>query len=307
MLKDKKFQQHLILGFGFGAILLTIFSAVQKASLGVDITLLRGYIVPFIFGGCSGGIIMFLSHRWKKDMDEKLALEKKLISKLDSEVKQKTLYLETTKDLLELMNDTLTHDISNDLSVIRGNINLYFNTRKESLLKEVQNTTEKSITLVEKMRKLERIIGPNLELKPINLRKILLELTEKYSLNITIEGNSIVVADEMLSSVMDNLIRNVRDHANTKNIEINIDNSDEEFCIVIFHDDGVGIPKHVRTKIFQKGFKSGKTGNLGLGLYIVKKTLERYGGSIELTSTPPKGTTYKIKLKKEIGKKGFKG
>ncbi|MBD3215576.1 MAG: hypothetical protein GF311_23400, partial [Candidatus Lokiarchaeota archaeon] len=236
MLKDKKFQQHLILGIAFGAILLAIFSAFQKASLGVDITLLRGYIVPFIFGGCSGGIITFLSHRWKKDMQEKFILKKKLISKLDSEVKQKTLHLETTKDLLELMNDTLTHDISNDLSVIRGNINLYFDTRKEKLLREIRNTTEKSITLVEQMRELEKIIGPNFELKPINLKKILLELSENYSLNITIEGNNNVYADELLSSVFDNLIRNVKDHANTKNIEINIDNSDDEFCAVFFRD-----------------------------------------------------------------------
>lgn len=296
---DTNKTKSFLIGAFIGGLLLGIFSAIQKSSLGVNIFLPEGYIVPFFFGGCSGGITAFLTYRWKNDMREKLRLEKDLSSKLDSEVERKTQNLKNTNDLLELLNDTLTHDISNDLSVIHGNINLYLNLRKDKFLYEIKNTTEKSINLVDKMRNLEKIIGSNVDLKPINLIKVLNELKDEYSLNINIEGNAVVYGDEILTSVFDNLIRNVRDHADTDRIKIKIDESTNgKYSIIFFRDDGIGIPKNVRKNIFKKGFKSNKTGNLGIGLYIVKKTIERYGGSIELLNSSRKGTTFKIKLRK---------
>jgi len=300
MNKNKKYLKNFLIGVFIGALLLGVFSAIQKSSLGVNILLPQGYIVPFLFGGISGGIIAFLIYRWKRDMQEKLHLEKQLSSKLDSEVQRKNETLQNTNDLLELLNDILTHDVSNDLSVIHGNINLYLDLRKEKFLNEIKNTTEKSINLLNRMRDLEKIIGDNMNLKPMNLKKILSKKKDEYSLNIDIEGNAVVFGDEILSSVFDNLIRNVKDHAETEKIKIIINNSEKDYCTILFKDKGIGIPENIQKEIFKKGFKSGKTGNLGLGLYIVRKTIERYDGSIELLQTSLKGTTFKIILKKAI-------
>lgn len=38
--------------------------------------------------------------------------------------------------------------------------------------------------------------------------------------------------------------------------------------------------------------------NWGLGVYIVKKTIERYGSSIKLTKPSQKATTFRIKLRR---------
>ena len=35
-------------------------------------------------------------------------------------------------------------------------------------------------------------------------------------------------------------------------------------------DDGIGIPKEARGRLFQEGFKYGPKGNTGLGLFIVQ-------------------------------------
>ena len=59
-----------------------------------------------------------------------------------------------------------------------------------------------------------------------------------------------------------------------------------------------GVPEALRDKIFQPDFttkKSGLSFGLGLGLAIVQRLVESYGGDIALKSRPGK-TTFKVKL-----------
>jgi signal transduction histidine kinase len=61
-------------------------------------------------------------------------------------------------------------------------------------------------------------------------------------------------------------------------------------------DQGKGIPDEVKARVFDEGFTFGETGNTGLGLYIVKKTMERYGGSVVAKDNRPKGTVFELRL-----------
>src|SRR5690606_3729569 len=65
-------------------------------------------------------------------------------------------------------------------------------------------------------------------------------------------------------------------------------------------DNGLGIPKAYHTKIFQV-FQKLKSNNdsTGLGLSIVKKVVDYYGGSIRLESTEGKGSTFFFTLPKK--------
>ena len=47
----------IILSFASGSILLTTFSMFQKVLIGVDPFILKGYLVPLLFGGISGAIL----------------------------------------------------------------------------------------------------------------------------------------------------------------------------------------------------------------------------------------------------------
>ncbi|MBW1965230.1 MAG: hypothetical protein JRI40_08485 [Deltaproteobacteria bacterium] len=56
----KKSQKRLFiitLLFASGSILLSIFSIFQKVLIGADTSVLKGYLVPFLFGGVSGAIL----------------------------------------------------------------------------------------------------------------------------------------------------------------------------------------------------------------------------------------------------------
>lgn len=61
-------------------------------------------------------------------------------------------------------------------------------------------------------------------------------------------------------------------------------------------DNGPGIPEHLREKIFEPFVSHAKEHGIGLGLTIVQKLVEQHGGTIELESSSPGGTTFRVVL-----------
>ncbi len=68
-----------------------------------------------------------------------------------------------------------------------------------------------------------------------------------------------------------------------------------EAVLVRVVDSGVGIPEELREKIFEPLFTT-KTHGIGLGLAICKLFIEANQGTIEVESTPGKGSTFTIRL-----------
>ena len=75
---------------------------------------------------------------------------------------------------------------------------------------------------------------------------------------------------------------------------ITIDSTMEEVKIGIT-DNGIGIQEPLKDKVFDMFFRGteSSTGS-GLGLYIVKTSVEKMGGKIALSSVFQKGTSVNI-------------
>jgi len=66
--------------------------------------------------------------------------------------------------------------------------------------------------------------------------------------------------------------------------------------VVTVSDNGLGMDRETREKIFTLFFSSkGKKGT-GIGLFISNQTIERHGGSISVDSAPDRGSTFTITL-----------
>lgn len=70
---------------------------------------------------------------------------------------------------------------------------------------------------------------------------------------------------------------------------------------LIVADDGPGIPLESQARVFERFYRvdssrSRNLGGCGLGLSIVKATVERHGGSISLTSVPGAGATFTVEM-----------
>jgi two-component system, NtrC family, nitrogen regulation sensor histidine kinase NtrY len=60
-------------------------------------------------------------------------------------------------------------------------------------------------------------------------------------------------------------------------------------------DHGPGVPPDMADRIFDP-YCTGKPGGTGLGLALVKQTIEMHGGSIELNDTPGGGATFVVRM-----------
>jgi signal transduction histidine kinase len=66
---------------------------------------------------------------------------------------------------------------------------------------------------------------------------------------------------------------------------------------LIIEDNGIGIPEEYQKKVFEMFFKVNESSNgTGLGLYIVKTTVEKLNGTVRIESVPGIGSKFIIKL-----------
>gem|GEM_PF-1528813 len=208
--------------------------------------------------------------------------------------------IEEMNKTLRVVNSILRHDILNNLTVVGGSLEIYKMKKEERFLVSASTAVDKSVDLIKKMKEVETTISPK-EMKQMNVRAMLEEMVTKYAgqkMTFRITGEGTVLADEALSSVFDNIINNAIVHSGSPIMNMAIKQGGGEGGIteIRLADEGVGIPNEVKPKIWQEGFRYGKSGQSGLGLFIVKKVLERYGGTITVEDNQPKGTVFVVRL-----------
>ncbi|MEA2054111.1 MAG: ATP-binding protein, partial [Candidatus Thermoplasmatota archaeon] len=205
--------------------------------------------------------------------------------------------LKAHREQLKLVNKIMRHDILNDLTIVRGALSVYKETNDEKYLEKAFEHIKKSAELIRKMREHEFSIPTSKDLKLYDARKVIEGVTKNYTTTeLNIEGDCKVFADDTFYSVIDNIVSNAVTHGKTDKIDITM-NSKDDFCEIRIADYGVGIPDEIKEKVFDDHFSYGETGGTGLGLYIVKKTVERYGGSVYIEDNKPNGSIFVIKLK----------
>lgn len=111
------------------------------------------------------------------------------------------------------------------------------------------------------------------------------------SLQITNDGKRLRV---VISNLISNAIRYHDQRKEKKYIRLNLQLTPTSFTLHV-EDNGQGIAPELHTKIFDMFFRGNESSQgSGLGLYIVKETIAKLSGTIQLTSTPRKGSTFSI-------------
>lgn len=199
-------------------------------------------------------------------------------------------------EILHLLHKSLKHDLLNNLTTIKGHIEMYLKNNDHKMLKSVLTAIDQGANSIKQMSELEAAVTTNTPLRQYDIKKVIKEISIYFPLiEFKIKGQGSVWADQAIISVIENIFRNAEIHGKTKRVDVTIkDNRD--FVEIRVTDYGRGIPPRVQNKLFQEGFKYGATGHTGLGLYIIKKTIERYGGEVGIKSLRPKGTTFILKL-----------
>lgn len=105
-----------------------------------------------------------------------------------------------------------------------------------------------------------------------------------------------------LEQVWTNLIANAIDASDGKGVlkisTLHLPYNETPSIQVIIEDNGPGIPKHIRSKIFELNYTTKREGNfgLGIGLTICAQIIKRHHGVIEIESEAEKFTRFIITL-----------
>ena len=100
----------------------------------------------------------------------------------------------------------------------------------------------------------------------------------------------------ILNNLISNSIRYSNPRAEEPFVEVDVKVNEAE-AIITIRDNGIGIAKEKQDRIFDMFYRvSQKAAGSGLGLYIVKETVEKLGGSLQLESQLDKGTCFTLTL-----------
>jgi len=200
---------------------------------------------------------------------------------------------------IKLINQILRHDLTNDLVVIQSALNLYLESPEEEYLDEIFSRSGKCIELINRMRELESFLSRHSELKMYDMKDAIDETIKNYPfIDFKVKGRAHqVMADDSLVSVIDNIVRNAVIHGKADRITITT-GKERDMCEVRIADNGTGIPDDIKANIFEEGFMHGDTGHTGIGLHIVEKAMESYGGYAWVEDNEPKGAVIVLRFRR---------
>jgi len=240
--------------------------------------------------------------------ERKLADEQ--IKKLHDELEQALLRSEKLASTGRLVA-TIAHEINNPLDSLFNMMHLLrANPNLDATAKELVELAEEEITRLSQLTK--QTLAPHRESKlPVvtRLSSILDDACAMFhpqllaagiavKRNYVTEGEVTIHASE-LRQVFNNLISNAIDATDRNGrIELTVESTDPQEVVVMVRDTGCGIPVEHLEAIYKPFFTTKGEKGTGIGLWVVKRIVDRLGGRIlvETSTTGQTGTCFTIRL-----------
>ncbi|WP_276271870.1 ATP-binding protein [Haloarcula litorea] len=215
--------------------------------------------------------------------------------------------LETRKEMIEMYDRLLRHDLGNDLQVIAGfadAVSSQVDGQTEEYAGKIQRAAESAADLIERVGSLVSTLEDEQEPEPRDLATILdsvvTETTANYdSLTVDFDPEGAdyrVYGGELLDSVFTNVLSNAAVHNDGDVfVEVYAEASPDE-VVVGFADDGSGVPADLREELFEMGAKGPDSSGSGFGLGFVRALTESYGGDVEVTDSEFGGADFRVTL-----------
>jgi signal transduction histidine kinase len=254
---------------------------------------------------CAYSMYMILS--MNNDAERYLHHKQVTIEKQNEELKK-------TNEELDRFVYSASHDLRAPLSNIKGLASLMMIdtvTPKEEFVTRIEssaNQMEKFIRDIEHYSRNSRI---ELTIEPLDFHGLIDDIIKSLShfdnaRDVSIENEvpieSVIYADRYrLSVILNNLITNAIKYADLSKekpyVKINL-TQESDYCYIHIIDNGIGIKEEHQQKVFDMFYRaSTKSKGSGLGLYIVKESVDKMKGQINVQSEYGKGSVFSLILK----------
>lgn len=210
----------------------------------------------------------------------------------------------------------VSHDLKAPLASIFGILHIANEKFKDDpfvhYLDMIGKSSKKLDSILMSFSEVGKLSFENFMMDKINLKEIVEEIIAalknlptaagiEFRISVK-EGIEYYGNKNMVSSVFQNLIYNsILYRRNIPDSYISIEISeDAKFIYSEIKDNGTGIEKEHQSRIFDMFYRASTVSNgSGLGLYIVKNSIDKSGGEITLSSKENEGTSFKITLPKK--------
>lgn len=232
----------------------------------------------------------------------------------ENALKLKNEQLEKVNHQMEKFLYSTSHDLRSPITSILGLVNLMRMDSRDPMINDYVSKIEKSTLRLDKIIKdimsfsrtnYQRVSSERIDYDLLSWTAINTYRSEpvfrKINFEVKINGAYPFFGDnERLEIIFDNIIRNSIHFydANKSRPFIRIEVTlDKTFATLEFIDNGIGIGRKHLESIFNMFYKASHLSKgAGLGLYIVKETIQDLGGSIEVESEIGFGTVFRFKI-----------
>lgn len=227
--------------------------------------------------------------------------------------------LNNTLEELRVRNNELdnyvyrvSHDLRSPLCSIQGLINLLKGETDIQIIQEyaqmIEQTVIKSDFFIQSILDHSKMLHADLQVTEVDLKKLFLQCYQelKYIINfqdikfvVNQSGSFKFYNDEFrLTTVIRNLISNSLKYNNNSDAYIVCDiEINENQAIINIEDNGIGIEEKYINRIYDMFFRGTvKSSGSGLGLYIVKQTLDKLDATVSIKSKEGIGTQVRITI-----------
>ncbi|KLK88899.1 histidine kinase [Methanoculleus sediminis] len=266
--------------------------------------------IPIMAHGRIIGALNVVSREGRRFTDDDRSLLTAIGKEIGTSVERTMLIrqLEMAEQEANLYLDILSHDIRNAENVSGLYTDLLVDMLEgetKGYAQKLQSSIRKSIEILRNVSTIRRIHKESAALVPVDLDGVIRDEIEIFSGSRIRYGstNLAVMADALLPEIFTNLIGNsIKFGGPEVEITIGVEERDGEVQISV-EDTGPGIPDGLKEAIFMRFGKSRqrKSGQ-GLGLYITRMLVTRYGGRIRVDDRVPGrpgcGAAFRFTLKK---------
>lgn len=203
----------------------------------------------------------------------------------------------------------LAHEIRNPLAALRFQL--------ASLRRNVENperVTQTAGTIDGELSRIQQLVqdylvhekAQGMLVQPValadavrTLKTILDEMLRSTSTRLILHENAshVVVACDphALRQVLMNLVLNAQQAMGDGGVITIVIGQDEQYGDIAVGDTGPGVPPELRERLF-KPFNTSKKGGTGIGLALVKRFADNFGGSVSVESEEGRGATFRLRL-----------
>lgn len=223
--------------------------------------------------------------------------------------------LETQNERLESFTGMVSHDLRNPLNVAQGNSEIIsellsstknddgsyepLGTETLATVDEAADTLSRTLTRMERLiddllvlAREGQAIDESVSISLMNMAENCWEMVEQHDSTLVVDEEMTFAADpDRLQQLLENLFRNAIEHGG-EDVTIRVGTLADDTGFFI-EDNGPGIPKKERNKIFESGFTTNRNGT-GFGLAIVSDIVEAHGWEITVTESESGGARFEI-------------